>query len=253
MIHVLRAGKILKMINITNFPFARYRLSDRFGPLLTFDKEKYYKIRDVETISNYVIEEIKKHVSNDMQWYLDSAENFKIELSLHRKCRAMAIPAEFSGINVFNQRLLDNYQSIEKRLRTITRGNKNKKIIEHDIRELTIYMRMYFEIDIMRHMFPKVYPMGNPFAGIIALMQEGAVIVRFKYVRIQYKAKPVELLTSYHLMRNNMLAVHVEGAGFVGTKKWGEGDDKIKFHSYSMALSIRWGIDDFNKKGKFTY
>ena len=111
-------------------------------------------------------------------------------------------------------------------------------------------MEMYQEIEYVKGMLPHFYSKGNPFADIMELMNLGAIIIRFKYVKIADE-EPEEKLITYHLVKGGKLMIHVEGDKyFIGWKYWGEGDEKIRTE---FDIKIRWGIDDFNKRRKFTY
>lgn len=192
----------------------------------------------------------KADLTVPIQWYLNNRKKFNCELDINRKCRALGIPSYLTGINVTSPFLISNFQRIAKELNY---KKTRSKIIRHDINELGIYMKMYQEIELVKDKLPDYFPYGNPFEYIMKLMNAGAVIIRFKYVKIGNR-KPVEKLVSYHTWGDlYRLAVHIEGYGFTHTKNWGEGDEKLQPLSGNENVQIRWGINDFGKKGKFTY
>lgn len=199
-----------------------------------------------------VIQTEKSILSKTIDWYLENRNILNCKLDLNRKCRALGIPPFLTGINVKSPFLMNNFNRIAKELGY----NKTRsKIIRHDIEELGIYMKMYQEIELVKDKLKDFYPYGNPFEQIMNLMSRGAVIVRFKYVKVGDK-DPVERIISYHTFGDlYMLMVHIEGfEGFQFYKEWGKGDEKLTpITDEACNMQIRWGIDDFGKKGKFTY
>lgn len=199
-----------------------------------------------------MINAYKSTISDTIGWYLENRDKFGVQLDINRKCRALGIPAWMTGINISSPELSKLLDIIPKQLskHTMKKNNKPVKCCRVDMNELFIYSKMYQEIEYVKGMIPDYYPRGNPFADIMELMNLGAVITRFKYVKTKY-IPPEEKLITYHLMRNGKLLVHIENYNwFVGWKYWGEGDEKIRTTS---DIQIRWGIDDFDKKRKFTY
>lgn len=197
---------------------------------------------------------LKKKLSKTIGWYLKNKQKFGCKLDLNRKCRALGIPAFLSGINVSNLELEHDRDILGKKLIKHTRLKHDYPIQHclHDIHELVIYVKMFKEILIVLERYPNYYPYGNPFEEIMGLINLGAVIIRFKYVKVG-KKKPIEKLITYHLWTKKRLLIHIEGDNdFIGWKYWGEGDETIKFFR-DDNVKIRWGIDDFNKKGKFRY
>lgn len=192
----------------------------------------------------------KDSLSESIKWYLDNRKKLNCELDIDRKCRALGIPSFLTGINVTSPFLISNFQRVAKELNY---KKTRSKIIRHDIDELGIYMKMYQEIELVKDKLPDYFPYGNPFEYIMKLMNSGAVIIRFKYVKIGNK-KPVEKLVTYHTWGDlYRLAVHIEGIGFTHMKNWGEGDEKLLPLDGFDDIKIRWGINDFGKKGRFTY
>ena len=63
---------------------------------------------------------------------------------------------------------------------------------------------------------------------IVDIMNNGSVIIRFKYVS-RNQSTPQENLVSYHLMEfkgKRVLGVHIQGdSKFSMCKQWGEGDE----------------------------
>lgn len=199
-----------------------------------------------------MINAYKSAISDTVGWYLENREKFDVQLDINRKCRALGIPAWLTGVNIRSPELEIAFEDIVKQLEkhTMIKNEKTVKCCKVDINELCIYSKMYQDIEYVKGMLPNFYPRDNPFANIMELMNLGAVITRFKYVKTKC-IQPEEKLITYHLMRNGKLLVHVENYNwFIGWKYWGEGDEKIRTKS---NIKIRWGIDDFDKKRKFTY
>ena len=194
----------------------------------------------------------KDSLSESIGWYLKHRKMFGCKLDINRKCRALGIPSFITGINVTSPSLTNNFKRIADEL-----GWKKtrSKVIRNDINELGVYMKMYQEIELVKDKLEKSFPYGNPFSEIMKLMNLGAVIIRFKYVKIGNKP-PVERIVSYHTWGDlYRLVVHIEGFDhFSHTKNWGEGDEKLTpMNQGDEKVQIRWGIDDFGKKGRFTY
>lgn len=200
-----------------------------------------------------MINAYKDSISETIGWYLENREKFGAELDINRKCRALGIPAWIVGINIQSPELETAWKDIGTQLVKYTMKSKSGKSVKCcrvDVNELGIYSKMYQEIDYVKGMLPDFYPKGNPFADIMELINLGAIVIRFKYVKIADE-KPEEKLITYHLGKYKKLWVHIEGDKyFVGWKYWGEGDEKIRT---DYDVKIRWGIDDFNKKKRFTY
>ena len=208
-------------------------------------------------LQNYLLEinRLKNNISWVIGYYLNNRQRFGCKLDLERKCRALGIPVFLSGINISNTDLDNAYDSLKKQLtkHTIQKNDKPSKHCSHDIRELAIYAKMYQEIEYAKSKHPRFYPHGNPFSKILQLINLGAVIIRFKYVKVNDK-KPVEKLITYHLWSKKRLLIHIEGDNyFVGWKYWGEGDEKIHYFDDTDKIQIRWGIFDFGRKRKFRY
>lgn len=198
------------------------------------------------------IEVHKSILSDTISWYLENRKKFNCELDINRKCRALGIPAHLTGINVTSKFMDIHVKRIAKELGYY---KTRSKVIRHDIAELSIYMKMYQEIELVKDKLKDSFPYGNPFEEIMNLMSAGAVIIRFKYVKVGNQ-KPVERIVSYHTFGDlYLLAVHIEGFdGFQFYKEWGQGDEKlIPMTEEAQNMQVRWGIDDFGKKGKFTY
>lgn len=214
------------------------------------------KPRTIQQLNDQLpmIDAYKNTISETVGWYLENRKKFGAELDINRKCRALGIPAWISGINIQCPELETAWKTIGNQLQkhTMKKNGKSVKCCKVDVNELGIYSKMYQEIEYVKGMLPDFYPQSNPFADIMELMNLGAVILRFKYVKY-LNNPPQEKLITYHLMRNHKLLVHIEGhVNFVGWKYWGEGDEKIRMGN-DPVFKIRWGIDDFNKRRKFTY
>lgn len=202
-----------------------------------------------------MINAYKKTISETIGWYLENREKFGIELDINRKCRALGIPAWIVGINIQSPELETAWKTIATQLvkYTMKKNRKSVKCCKVDVNELGIYSKMYQEIEYVKGILPDFYPKDNPFTDIMELMNLGAVIIRFKYIKIANLESEEKLIT-YHLWRNNRLLVHIEGFNhFIGWKYWGEGDEMIRNVFTNIDVKIRWGIDDFDKRRKFTY
>jgi len=168
------------------------------------------------------ITHLKDNISNTIGWYLNNRQKFGCKLDINRKCRALGIPSFISGINIQNSDLDNAYDSLKKQLTkyALEKNGKPSKHCIHDIHELAIYVKMYQEIEYSKYKHPKYYPHGNPFNNILDLMNLGAVIIRFKYVKQQNKI-PTEKLITYHLWSKKRLLIHIEADNlFVGWKYW---------------------------------
>lgn len=214
------------------------------------------KPRTLNNLTGYLpmITAYKSTISGIIDWYLENREIFDVELDINRKCRALGIPAWIIGVNIQSPELKTAWKYIGKQLvkHTMKKNGKSVKCCKVDINELFIYSKIYQEIEYVKGMLPSFYPKGNPFADIMELINLGAIIIRFKYVK-ERDGEPKEKLITYHLAKNSKLYVHIEGDDyFCGWKYWGEGDEKIRM-KYKRPIQIRWGINDFDKKRKFTY
>src|SRR5919202_4900293 len=106
---------------------------------------------------------------------------------------------------------------------------------------------MYYDIDSVKSdpLIRGEYPYGNPFDHIIDIMNQGAIIIRFKYVSRNSSLPPEEKVVSYHLMdfeNKKVLGVHMEGEKkFSMYKQWGEGDERLLpiYPEYANTI-IRW-------------
>lgn len=216
-----------------------------------------FKSRSLSLLNSTVprLELRKDYISSAIEWYLKNRKKWNVKLDINRKCRALGIPAYISGVNINTPEWDEACKKTVEQLRPFTKKLKSGKSVRPcrvDINELMVYMRMYQEVEYASLLNKDDYQYGNPFDDLITIMDMGAVIIRFKYVKIGNK-KPVEKLVSYHLCSNNGLAVHIEGDDhFSMYKNWGEGDEKLKPLD-GRNITIRWGINDFNKKGRFTY
>ena len=217
------------------------------------------------------INSCKDRISDMVQFYLDERENFGVELDINRKCRALGIPAYFSSMNIRTPELDIFENNIYKDL-TEHAMNDDDGQIEYvcmsDIEECYTYGKLYQEVrlisefsskaynrlQISKHLHANTFGRLNPFSDIMDLMDVGAVITRFKYVKYD-GCLPVEKLITYHLGEDSKLYVHIEGhKEFMGYKYWGDGDEKIiNSPQYSLTTKIRWGEHDFDKVGEFLY
>jgi hypothetical protein len=111
---------------------------------------------------------------------------------------------------------------------------------------------MYYDIETIKSdpLIADEYPHGNPFDHIIDIMNQGAIIIRFKYVsRNKFLLPPEEKVVSYHLMdfkNKKVLGAHIEGEKkFSMYKRWGEGDERLLpiYPEYANTI-IRWGKEE---------
>ena len=110
---------------------------------------------------------------------------------------------------------------------------------------------MYYDIEIVKSdpLVAEEYPHGNPFDHIIDIMDQGAIIIRLKYVSRNNSLPPEEKVVSYHLMNfenRKVLGVHIEGEKkFNMYKQWGEGDERLLpiYPEYADTI-IRWGKEE---------
>ena len=61
---------------------------------------------------------------------------------------------------------------------------------------------MYYDIESVKSdpLISDEYPYGNPFDHIIDIVNQGAIIIRFKYISKNNSLPPEEKAVSYHLM-----------------------------------------------------
>ncbi|MDQ3869366.1 MAG: hypothetical protein M3250_07395 [Thermoproteota archaeon] len=253
--------------------------------LFSFDPKISYRSRTLDELNSLcsVINDSKLNLSRGLQYYL---RKYKELLDIPRLCRALAVPGnlaeEFIEIDKPRQYLdgLDKVSQITNQISVVLdayvkdrrSGNfaktelttKQKDAIYTDINELSVYLKMYYDIESVRldSLISGVYPYGNTFDHVVNIMKYGAIIIRFKYVSRNGSLPPQERVVSYHIMdifenennnkseKNNnnqkVLGVHIEGdPKFSMYKKWGEGDDKLRsiYSEYENTI-IRWGKDE---------
>ena len=87
---------------------------------------------------------------------------------------------------------------------------------------------MYYDIESVKSdpLISDEYPYGNPFDHIIDIVNQGAIIIRFKYASKNNSLPPEEKVVSDHLMdfeNKKVLGVHIEGdKKFSMYKQWGK-------------------------------
>jgi len=253
--------------------------------LFSFDPKISYRSRTLDELNSLcsVINDSKLNLSRGLQYYL---RKYKELLDIPRLCRALAIPGnlaeQFIEIDKPRQYLdgLDKVSQITNQISIVLddyvkdrrSGNfaktelttKQKDAIYTDINELSVYLKMYYDIESVKldSLISDEYPSGNTFDHVVNIMKHGAIIIRFKYVSRNGSLPPQERVVSYHIMdifendNNNkseknidnkkVLGVHIEGdPKFSMYKKWGEGDDKLRpiYSEYENTI-IRWGKDE---------
>jgi hypothetical protein len=253
--------------------------------LFSFDPKISYRSRTLDELNSLcsVINDSKLNLSRGLQYYL---RKYKELLDIPRLCRALAVPGnlaeEFIEIDKPRQYLdgLDKVSQITNQISVVLDGyvkdrrsgnfakteltTKQKDAIYTDINELSVYLKMYYDIESVRldSLISGEYPSGNTFDHVVNIMKYGAIIIRFKYVSRNGSLPPQERVVSYHIMdifenennnkseKNNnnqkVLGVHIEGdPKFSMYKKWGEGDDKLRsiYSEYENTI-IRWGKDE---------
>jgi hypothetical protein len=214
------------------------------------------------------INDSKFKLSQSIQYYLEKYKEF---LDIPRLCRALAIPGEIASqfIEAGKSRVyidgLDNVKRLSNGISEILSGylyerddikhlvasspsKKQKQAIHNDIYELSVYSKMYYDIENIKSdpLISDEYPYGNSIEHIIDIMNFGAIIIRFKYVSRNKSLHPEEKLVSYHIMDFNgkdVLGVHVQGdKTFSMYKQWGQGDERlIPIYPIYEDTIIRWG------------
>jgi hypothetical protein len=251
--------------------------------LHSFDPNTSYRFRTLDELNVLcgTINESKFKLSRSLQYYL---RKYRQILDIPRLCRALAIPGELAEnfINAGKSQPVESESDkvqylpiINKIVENLQRylylknndGNDNntnnsnliisnlsnnqKEAIYTDINELAVYSKMYYDIETVKSdpLIADEYPHGNPFDHIIDIMNQGAIIIRFKYVSRNGILPPEEKVVSYHLMDfegKKALGVHIEGEKkFSMYKQWGEGDEKLLpiYSEYTNTI-IRWGKEE---------
>jgi hypothetical protein len=251
--------------------------------LYSFNPNTSYRFRTLDELNvlcGIIISESKSKLSMSLQYYL---QKYRQILDIPRLCRALAIPGELAEnfikagkseqeyaadneqyLPVINkivqnlQRYLylkDNEGNVNNtnnaNLIASNLSNNQKEAIYTDINELAVYSKMYYDIETVKldPLIADQYPHGNPFEHIIDIMNQGAIIIRFKYVSRDGSLPPGEKVVSYHLMDfegKKVLGVHIEGEKkFSMYKQWGEGDEKLLpiYPEYANTI-IRWGKEE---------
>jgi hypothetical protein len=263
-----------------------------YSKLSSFDPKISYRSRTLDELNSLcnVINDCKYKLSNCLQYYL---QKYKQLLDIPRLCRALAIPGElaeqFVEANKTKQYTdrLDVVTHSTKQIADILQkyffyphnnnsknnnnnnqliasdlNNNQKEAIYTDINELTVYSKMYYDIETIKSdpLISDEYPYGNPFDHIIDIMKHGAIIVRFKYVSNNKSLPPEEKVVSYHIMNfkgKDVFGVHVQGdQKFSMYKQWGSGDERlVPIYPEYENMIIRWGKEEVVKavmKGNMT-
>ena len=250
--------------------------------LHSFDPNTSYRFRTLNELNvlSGRLNESKSKLSTSLQFYL---KKYRQILDIPRLCRALAIPGELAEnfikagkpkqqytsedeldkvqyLPIVNQivqtlqrylYLENNKYSSKSNLIVSNLNNNQREAIYTDINELAVYSKMYYDIEIVKSdpLIAEEYPHGNPFDHIIDIMDQGAIIIRFKYVSRNNSLPPEEKVVSYHLMNfenRKVLGVHIEGEKkFNMYKQWGEGDERLLpiYPEYADTI-IRWGKEE---------
>lgn len=160
-------------------------------------------------------------ISRGLQYYL---RKYKELLDTPRLCRALAIPGnlaeQFMEIDKPRQYLdgLDKVSQITNQISIVLDGyvkdrrsgnfakteltTKQKDAIYTDINELSVYLKMYYDIESVKldSLISDEYPSGNTFDHVVNIMKHGAIIIRFKYVSRNGSLPTQERVVSYHIM-----------------------------------------------------
>ena len=251
--------------------------------LHSFDPNTSYRFRTLNELNvlSSRLNESKSKLSTSLQFYL---KKYRQILDIPRLCRALAIPGELAEnfikagkpeqqytsedefdkvqyLPIVNQivqtlqrylYLENNNYSSKSNLIVSNLNNNQREAIYTDINELALYSKMYYDIEIVKSdpLIAEEYPHGNPFDHIIDIMDQGAIIIRFKYVsRNKSLLPPEEKVVSYHLMEfenKKVLGVHIEGEKkFSMYKQWGEGDERLlPIYPQYVNTIIRWGKEE---------
>lgn len=234
----------------------------------SFNPQEAYKLRPLADLNASVpkLNKLKSELSTAIDFYLKGHES---EFDIPRLCRALAAPDAIAEEFMEKKKiLLDSADS--RRLadinftilaalnsslhpRAVIGNDKEKEeALLEDMLEIGVYLRMYCNIErIFRESeVADKYRFGNPFAQIAQMLNQGAAIIRFKYVTDRRTGEePKEKVVSYHPLLHKeraVLGVHVEGDGkFSMFKLWGNGDETLSSLSNEYkGRIIRWGKED---------
>ena len=89
--------------------------------------------------------------------------------------------------------ILDNYLCDNNSLFKTDLTYKQKEAIYTDINELSIYLKMYYDVESVKSdpIISHEYPSETSFDHILDTMRYGAVMIRFKFVS-RNSAHPIE-------------------------------------------------------------
>jgi len=247
-------------------------MSSLYPKISSFDPNSAYRFRRLDELNNLtnITNKSKFRLSSGLQYYL---QKYWHELDIPRLCRALAVPGKIAENFIEYKKTkeelrgrLNDLTDLTKKITYILEGyvrnensnsiaaanlnNNQKEAICTDINELAVYLRMYYDIETVKldPLISSEYPSGNPFNDIVDIMNNGAIIIRFKYVSRNQSA-PQEKLVSYHLMEFNdkrVLGVHIQGdSKFSMYKQWGQGDERLVpiYPDYNDTI-IRWGREE---------
>ncbi|MDE1828300.1 MAG: hypothetical protein KGH65_04020 [Candidatus Micrarchaeota archaeon] len=233
-----------------------------------FNPNEAYRLRTLEELNSSVptLNRLKGELSTAIGFYLRGHES---EFDIPRLCRALAAPdaiaEEFMGkrrislspaisgrLSSLHFTLLTALNDSLHPRATIGDDKDKESALLEDMLEIRIYMKMYCNIErIFREdSVSASYPFGNPFGQIAQMLNDGAAIIRFKYVGEKATGEgPREMVVSYHPLLHGgkaLLGVHVEGdERFSMSKFWGTGDETLAPLSEKYrGRIIRWGKED---------
>jgi hypothetical protein len=242
-----------------------YAKISRFDPNTAYHFRKFDELNDLTD----AISASKFRVSSSLQYYL---QKYRQVLDIPRLCRALALPGKIAENFIEDKKVKQHTKSLddlgyltnkivhilEKHVKNengslitaVDLNNNQREAIYTDINELGVYLKMYYDIETVKWnpSISNEYPSGNPFDGVVDIMSNGAIIIRFKYVSRDGSA-PQEKLVSYHLMDfkdKKVLGVHIEGdPKFSMYKQWGQGDERLVpiYPEYNNTI-IRWGKEE---------
>ncbi|HET7148158.1 MAG TPA: hypothetical protein VFI73_06610 [Candidatus Nitrosopolaris sp.] len=242
-----------------------YDKISRFVPNAAYRFRKLDELNDLTDAINAS----KFRVSSGLQYYL---QKYRQLLDIPRLCRALALPGKIAENFMEDKKVKQNIESLndlgyltnkivhilEKYVKNengnlitaVDLNNNQREAVYTDINELGVYLKMYYDIETVKRnpWISNEYPSGNPFDDVVEIMNNGAIIIRFKFVSRDESA-PQEKLVSYHLMDfkdKRVLGVHIQDdPKFSLYKQWGQGDERLVpiYPEYNNTI-IRWGKEE---------
>ena len=160
--------------------------------LFSFDTNTSYRLRTLDQLNDLcsIINVSKFNLSSGLQYYL---QTYRKLLDISRLCRALAVPGELAEQFIETERpkhyidgleklsymtkkistTLDNYISDNNSLFKTDLTYKQKEAIYTDINELSIYLKMYYDVESVKSdpIISHEYPSGNCFDHILDIMR----------------------------------------------------------------------------------